>query len=208
LGFWKCPDQCNTCGHNNVMKLKKVVAVCAVLIGLGEVAQAAHVWEDAGGWWSDHFVAVPVTTPKYTGQELSLDLFGSYTASERNIEHLFETNIRGGDWGGGVGLNYFLTRYFGIGGDINMSDNGGNFVDIMDGNLFARLPLGNSGVAPYIFGGGGRSTDPIWEWFGQAGVGLEFRFNPTTGIFVDGRYMWMDVTPDRLMLRAGLRLVF
>lgn len=189
------------------MKVKVLVSIGAVLMCLGGTARAAHIWEDAIGWWEDHFIAVQ-NTPKYTGQELSLDLFGSYMANERNIEHLFETNIRGGDWGGGVGLNYFLVKNFGVGGDINMSANGGKFVDLMDGNLIARLPIGDSGVSPYIFGGGGRSTDPTWEWFGQAGVGLEFRFNPTTGIFIDGRYLWMDITADRLLLRAGLRLVF
>lgn len=175
---------------------------------LGGAAQAAHIWEDAGGWWSDHFVMPRNPVPKYTAQELSLDLFGTYMANERNIEHLFETNIRHGDWGGGVGLNYFFTRNLGIGGDINMSANGGKLVDLMDGNLIARLPIGDSCFSPYIFGGGGRSTDPTWEWFGQGGVGLEFRFNPTTGIFIDGRYLWMDKTADRLLLRAGVRLVF
>ncbi len=189
------------------MKIKHILTCSAVLALTAGAANAAHIWDDAGGWWSDHWV-YQQTMPKYTAHELSLDLFGSYTAGERNIEHLFETNIRHGDWGGGVGLNYFLTKNLGIGGDINMSDNGGNLVDSMGGNLIARLPIGDSGLSPYIFGGGGRSTDPIWEWFGQAGVGLEMRFNPTTGIFADARYMWMDVTQDRLLIRAGLRLVF
>jgi hypothetical protein len=189
------------------MKIKHILTFSAALVITAGTTNAAHVWEDAGGWWSDHWIAVP-NTPKYTAHELSLDLFGSYTAGQRGLDELFDTSIRHGDWGGGVGLNYFLTKHVGIGGDINMTANGGKFIDTMSGNVIARLPIGESGLSPYIFGGGGRSTDPTWEWFGQGGVGLEVRFNPTTGIFGDARYMWMDQTQDRLMLRAGLRLVF
>ena len=40
-----------------------------------------------------------------------------------------------GRWGGDVGLNYFVTRYIGIGGDAEMPDNGGNLVDQVLGSL-------------------------------------------------------------------------
>ncbi len=166
----------------------------------------AHVWTDPTVWWGNHWVYL--TDNRYTANELSMDFFGSYLAGQRAIEHLFKTNIRHGSWGGGVGANYFFTRELGIGGDINIPDNGGNFIDSASGNLIARLPICNSGFAPYIFGGGGRQTQPAWEWFGDAGVGMEFRPNPGTGIFVDARYDWVKHTPDTLLLRAGLRFVF
>jgi hypothetical protein len=190
------------------MRIKTAVAVTAALSLAANMATAAHVWEDAGGWWSDHFVMDRANTPKFTAHEVSLDVFGSFYAAERGIEDLFETNIEDGLWGGGVGLNYFLTREIGIGGDINMSDNGGNLVDIMQGSLIVRLPIESISLAPYIFGGGGRSTEPEWEWTYHGGVGTEFRFNPTTGIFADARYIWADETSDRLLIRAGFRLVF
>jgi hypothetical protein len=66
----------------------------------------------------------------------------------------------------------------------------------------------NSGLAPYVFGGGGRQTDPEWQWTGHAGVGLEYRFNPVTGVFADGRYTWADRTSDSILFRAGVRFVF
>jgi hypothetical protein len=190
------------------MKLKNILAVGAVLIMTSGIAKAAHIWEDPNSWWSGHFSYE--TGPRYTAGEFSLEGFGSYMAAERKIGDLFETNIRHGEWGGGVGLNYFFTREIGIGSDINIGDNRGHFVDHVMGNLYARFPIEPSGFAPYVFGGGGRSTDQIWEWLLHAGIGIEYRFNPITGIFFDTRYIWhtKDGSTDRLQFRAGLRLAF
>ena len=47
-----------------------------------------------------------------------------------------------------------------------------------------------------------------YEWLADMGVGMEYRLNLATGIFTDGRYIWGDHTGDRLLLRAGLRIVF
>lgn len=144
--------------------------------------------------------------------ELSLDLFASYISNEHKIENLFHNTVRHGFWGGGVGLNYFFTRYLGIGGDIQMFDSGGqlgpNFVNNMNGSLIARFPIACSGLAPYVFGGGGRQTNPEWRWSGHAGVGVEYRFNPGVGIFTDARYMWVKTTPDEALFRAGFRFAF
>ena len=160
---------------------------------------------DPNGWWANHWNC---NAERYNADELTLDLFGSYLANQRKIEDLFHTNIRNGSWGGGVGTSFFFLRYLGIGGDINIPDNGGNFVDSINGSLIARLPICNSGFAPYVFGGGGRQTQPAWQWTGQAGVGMEYRFNPLTGIFVDTRYTWADKTSDTIYFRAGVRFVF
>jgi hypothetical protein len=83
-------------------------------------------------------------------------------------------------------------------------------VDYVVGNLYARLPLGNSGFAPYIFGGGGRAMSPTYQWTYGGGAGIEFRFNPTTGVFSDGRFLWGDKGTefDELVIRAGVRLIF
>ena len=166
----------------------------------------SHVWNDPHTWWGNHWAYN--TADRYTANELSLDMFGSYLAGERRAEDLFKTNIRHGTWGGGVGANYFFTREIGIGGDINIPDDGGNFINNVNGSLIARFPIVNSGLAPYLFGGGGRQTEPVWQWTGHAGVGLEYRFNPVTGIFADGRYMWVDKTADEIQFRAGVRFVF
>ena len=166
----------------------------------------SHVWTDPHAWWGNHWVYN--TGDRYTANELSLDMFGSYLAGERRAEDLFKTNIRHGTWGGGVGVNYFFTREIGVGGDIEIPADGGNFINNVDGSLIARMPIGNSGLAPYVYGGGGRQTEPVWQWTGHAGVGLEYRFNPTTGVFADARYIWVDKTPDEILFRAGVRFVF
>jgi len=186
------------------------MAVGAALIVTAGTAKAAHVWEDPNNWFAGHFTYDTAGTPRYTPAEFSFDAFGSYVAPERRFSKLFETNIRHGDWGGGVGLNYFFTRELGLSGEINIPDNGGNFVDQVSGSLIARFPIEPSGFAPYVFGGGGRGTDPVWEWLVHGGVGLEYRFNPATGIFIDARYIWhvKDDSTDRILFRAGFRLVF
>jgi len=196
------------------MKIGKFVPfVAAVVLGtsLGTAraqTASAHVWEDPNAWWDTHFVYSAADVPKFTAQELSLDMFASFTSDESKFSHVFQHSIRDGTWGGGVGLNYFLTRELGIGGDLNMKADGGNFVDAMAGNLIARFPIESAGLAPYVFGGGTRLTEPRWQWAGQFGVGLEVRFNPVTGIFADVRYMWPEHTTDELEIRTGLRLVF
>lgn len=190
------------------MKLLKIVSIGAVCTFTLTMARAVHIWEDPGQWSSTTFT-YNASAPKYTGNELNLEFFGSYTHPERRIEDLFKTNIRhDGTWGGGVGINYFFLCWLGIGGDITMNDNGGRFVDQALGNLILRIPIMNTGIAPYVFGGGGRLFDPSWEWEGHVGTGIEFRITPGFGMFVDGRYQWPDNTTDRLQFRAGIRIAF
>src|SRR5512141_1915631 len=131
-----------------IMRIKRLITVSAALLLSLSAARAAHVWSDPSGGWDGHF-AYDVNAPRYTAQELSLDLFGSYINPEGKISDLFETSINHGKWGGGAGLNYFLTREFGLGVDFNMSSkSSGNLVDDVVGSLILRLPLGNSGIAP------------------------------------------------------------
>ncbi|HLX69566.1 MAG TPA: hypothetical protein VKV04_08055 [Verrucomicrobiae bacterium] len=203
------------------MKMKITTLTAAVLLtasaGLAQetttttttttTTQDVHVWNDPNQWWANHWTHS--TGSPYMDNELSLDLFANYMANQRKIEDLFKTNIRHGVWGGGVGLNYFFVKYLGIGGDIEMpAANLGNFVNNINGSLIARFPIACSGLAPYVFGGGGRQTNPEWQWTGHAGVGAEYRFNPGVGIFTDARYTWADKTSDTILFRAGFRFAF
>jgi hypothetical protein len=145
----------------------------------------------------------------YNAKESSFDLFGSYVAAEHGVSHVLETSIRDGSFGGGIGMNYFASQKLGFGMDAVMSANGGSFIDSTSMSLLGRLPLGQSGVAPYLLAGGGRAYEPSVQWIGQAGVGLELRTEKTLGLFVDGRYVWGEHSgTDRVVLRGGLRLVF
>jgi len=195
------------------MKTGKLFAFASlsVLLLTASLAQAAHVYEDPSGWWDSHFT-YDQTADRYTAQELSLDLFGSYLNPEGKFNDLFNTSLNHGFWGGGAGLNYFITRELGIGTDFNISSkpDDANLVDYVVGNLYGRLPLGNSGLAPYIFGGGGRAMSPTYQWTYGGGVGLEYRLNPITGLFSDARFLWGDkgTIYNELVIRAGVRLVF
>ena len=195
-------------------KLKVVWCAAAVVlfvraaVAQTEPTQPVHVWEDPYGWWGGHFVYGPAMPLKFTRNEFSMDLFASYTHAEDKFSHVFQKNIGNGTWGGGAGINYFLTREIGISGDVNMPNDGGNLVNSVSGSLVLRLPFEPVGLAPYVFGGGGRRTDRVWEWLAHAGVGLEWRWNPVTAIFSDARYVWADKTIDNLEIRAGLKLIF
>src|SRR5204863_6889947 len=146
------------------MKLAKIITVTMAAGLMATAARAVHVWQDPGAWSTATFTYS--TAPRYAGNEFTLDFFGSYLHPERGLNHLFETDIRkDGQWGGGVGGNYFFTPWFGIGGDANFSDHGsfgGNFCDYVMGSAIIRFPICNIGLAPYIFAGGGREFN---GWF-------------------------------------------
>lgn len=147
--------------------------------------------------------------PFYKAHEFSIDAFASGTVGESTIDHLSGSRIeRDGRLGAGAGLNYFFTQNIGIGGEAYSENTAHNFIDSIEGNLIARLPLGRTGVAPYIFGGGGRQLDPLYQYFGQAGGGIEFRFAKHMGFFVDARYVLADKTDNFGLGRAGIRINF
>ena len=194
-----------------IPKCRTIVCIGCALLFVAK-ANAQHVWEDPNGWLGNHFSYNKNNGPLYSSQEVSLDMFASYINPEGRFNDLFDTNIRQGFWGGGAGVNYFFTRELGIGADFNISSKPDdlNLVDQVTGDVLFRLPLGNSGIAPYAIGSGGRGMSPHYEWVYGGGVGLEVRLNPTTGIFSDARFFWNDkaTADDRLVIRAGVRLAF
>jgi hypothetical protein len=146
------------------------------------------------------------TIDYFRSQEWSVDLFGTYTAPENG-------KINDG-WGGGGGINYFFTKYFGLGVEGGAFDGGStaDTVTYADAMLIARYPIDAWGMhlAPYVFGGGG------WHWgsadidgaIGFAGLGAEYRFTPHIGVFIDGRYVWGDSSNDYGLARVGIRYAF
>jgi hypothetical protein len=44
--------------------------------------------------------------------------------------------------------------------------------------------------------------------FGQAGAGMEYRFTPHVGVFLDARAVWPNETKYYGVARAGLRFAF
>jgi hypothetical protein len=146
----------------------------------------------------------------YRCQELDLDLFGSATLGKETLEHISGDRLKHRTlYGGGGGLTYFFCKYVGVGGEYDAETReGGGFFDSADGNVFLRIPILQTGLAPYIFGGGGYQFQDIRQDFGQAGGGLEFRFCRHYGIFVDGRYVIADKTENYAEARVGFRIAF
>jgi Outer membrane protein beta-barrel domain len=169
----------------------------------------------------------------YRANEWQFDLFGAYApAGGKGNRYL-------GDhaWGGGGDVNYFFTRYFGLGlegevldgtGRVHSGDVSGQFAL----NALARYPIGNTGWAPYAFAGiggfvpgeGSNFPDTFFKGVrreirnsnnddilleGHWGVGLEYRFNRHIGIFTDGRYEVVDKSRNNFgLIRTGVRFAF
>jgi hypothetical protein len=138
-------------------------------------------------------------------------------------------------WGGGLGINYFFSRYIGIGleQDLYGRQSGSSPVDAgytrwaTIGNLFLRYPICSWNLAPYLMIGGGANygntpqldigngqkvgTYTSGQGFGHVGGGLEYRFTETIGVFSDARYIYSGVAGlanNNLMWRYGLRFAF
>jgi hypothetical protein len=145
----------------------------------------------------------------YRSSELSVDAFGSGSLGEYTLNHLSGPSVRQNvRFGLGAGLSYFITRNIGIGGEAYSENTTGAFIDSASANLTLRLPLGQSGFAPYAFGGGGHQFDAAKLWFGQAGAGMEYRFTPHVGVFLDARAVWPNETRLYGVGRVGLRFAF
>ena len=145
----------------------------------------------------------------YRAQEFSADVFGTGSVGQYTLDHISSSRIdHDGRLGLGVGLNYFFTQNLGMGIDAGTESTSHYFVDRVSANFIARFPLGDSGFAPYLLGGGGRQFDPSELWFGDAGAGIEFRFTPHVGIFTDGRYVFTEHSPNYGLFRAGVRFAF
>ncbi|HSY75139.1 MAG TPA: hypothetical protein VK810_06695 [Dongiaceae bacterium] len=145
----------------------------------------------------------------YRANELSLDAFGMGSIGQQTIDHFSGDRVRhNGRAGAGLGVNYFFTRCIGIGGDAFTENTAHDFVDSASGNLIVRVPIADTGIAPYAFAGGGYQFDEVSQRFAQGGAGIEFRLCRHMGFFVDARYVFAGRTDDYGVGRAGLRMSF
>ncbi len=174
----------------------------------------------------DKKVVVPTTC--FNDRELQLDVYGNYTVGE-GPSHAGPVHDHA--WGGGIGINYFFTRYIGIGAEgmweagkdnaaaVHHHDAGGDhhgettFHNI-NGDLIFRYPIDSMCLAPYAFVGGGAVLDAD-DWAKAfVGVGVEYRVVPNkVGIFTDARWNYFGDrysrdTQNNFAFRAGVRWVF
>lgn len=145
----------------------------------------------------------------YRASELSVDVFGSGSVSRYTIDHVSRARVRQNTrLGAGAGVNYFFTQNLGIGADAYSEDTKGSTIDSSSVSFIYRCPLGQSGFAPYAFGGGGRHFENVRTWFAQAGVGMEYRFSPHVGMFLDARGVVPHETKYYAVGRIGMRFAF
>jgi hypothetical protein len=187
------------------MKIKIMLVMATAIVFVASTASAEY-----GGKMGDRFHYDREGTELFPDQEFTIDMFAAYTDPKEKFNDTFDTRLRGGNWGGGLGLNCFLTRNFGLGVDAIAADNGREFVDASSASIILRLPMDVIHLAPYAFGGGGYNFHGHDSWTAHAGVGLELRLNQSTGLFTDGRHVFAENsnTPDYALVRAGLRFAF
>lgn len=177
--------------------MNKTLTLLAVVL-----ATAATTF--AGDGSASKKVVVAPQQDLFNANEWQVDAFVAGAAG--NFNHKQYTGV-----GGGLGLNYFFTRYFGIGIDDTLGGLNGNgsTYDNLQGNLIARLPIESLHLAPYAIAGGGATWGAHQaQGNGNAGLGLEYRFTRNIGIFVDSRYLYGNQGLNESLSRAGLRFAF
>jgi hypothetical protein len=145
---------------------------------------------------------VVVDNCKFRDSELQVDLFG--------LGAFYKQGRPG--WGGGIGVNYFFARYFGIGVEQDLfgrNDNGskgytewGTF-----GNAFLRYPICSWNLAPYAIVGGGVIYGKKTVGGGSVGGGLEYRVTDNVALFGDARWLYTEDN-SAVMARTGIKLAF
>lgn len=189
------------------------VLLAVAILAVGQISRADDATPTPSTNQMDQAMA-PAKTNQLDGDlfranEVSLDLFGSLSIGQETIDNLSGKRVRTNSHGGaGAGLNYFFTRWLGVGGDAYSENTHGTFVDNASGNLIFRLPIEAVHLAPYVYGGGGYQFENVQRGFAQVGGGLEFRFTRNFGLFMDARYVMTDGTDNFGLGRAGLRWAF
>jgi hypothetical protein len=157
--------------------------------------------------------------------EFQVDLFGQYSVG--NGGHVGAFSEHG--WGGGIGLNYYFTRNFGLGVDAawlsikedptfasSSGDKSGDVTALhtFTGSLIWRFPIDHLCLAPYVYAGGGFLVDGRQWAAAHGGAGLEYRIKPDHyGLFVDARWTYLgdrDGLGDLNFFNArlGVRIIF
>jgi hypothetical protein len=181
---------------NKTLTLLAVVIASAATVFAGEAVSSKKV------------VVAPQTEDLFRAGEFDVDAFAAGAAGNYNVKSGKSSSVNG--FGGGVGVNYFLTKYFGISADDTISSLNGNghTYNSSQADIIARLPFESLHLAPYALVGGGATWGTKSQGDGNVGVGLDYRINRTVGIFADSRYLYGNNGLNETLTRAGLRFAF
>jgi hypothetical protein len=140
--------------------------------------------------------------PCFGETELQLDVYGAYagTYGDKHAD----------GWGGGIGINYYFSRYIGLGVDGTVTDGEGSELWHIHGHVLARWPIdtGSICLAPYIKAGGGYQVNGSGDWSYGVGGGIEVRVTPRWGVFGEGGYYWAESDENYAQAKAGVRFIF
>ena len=202
--------------------MKKLTTSLLAFIGTASLLHAGETSVSTGKDYKQP-QPTPVEEPCFKAGEWQFDTFGQYSVGKAGHSGIFRDH----GWGGGVGVNYFCTRYFGIGLDAawlaanedhrferHDADSNRTAIHNFSGSVILRLPIDHTCLAPYVYAGGGFHVDGE-QWASvHGGVGLEYRIKPNRlGIFVDARWTYLGDREERddlnfFSARAGFRIVF
>lgn len=199
--------------------MKKLVFGFATLVAVASYAGTETY--TASGKATKEYKQVETPTC-FSDTEWQADVFGAYQVGHGDTH---AGPIKEHAWGGGVAVNYFFMRYFGLSAEgtwleghdnraaSQIGDHATQFQSA-SGQAIFRYPIDKWCLAPYVFTGGGATMDgSAWAVY-DIGIGLEYRIVPNkVGIFADGRWNYYgdryghDVQ-NNFLFRAGARLVF
>lgn len=149
--------------------------------------------------WSERWRYDRNAEDKFNAPDVTLDLFGTW--SDQNRFGADDENF-----GGGVGVTAYFMRFFGISADSWLEE--WRVPYRANASVLLRVPLGQSGLAPYAIGGGGRQWKYVPQWSLHAGGGLQLKMNEHTAIFGDWRRVFPEDTDDYHLVRFGLNVGF
>ncbi|MFZ4115195.1 MAG: hypothetical protein ACOYK6_00555 [Chthoniobacterales bacterium] len=122
--------------------------------------------------------------------------------------------------GGNLGVNYFFSKYLGVGIDDSVGSERNAGFNGFDGlqaftslqaDLLLRYPICGWNLAPYAMIGGGATWGPTSQGDGNVGGGLEWRFMRNLGFFADCRWLYGNsgsFVVSQALPRVGFRLSF
>lgn len=112
-------------------------------------------------------------------------------------------------WGGGLAVNYFFHRYWGVGAEASMAATESE-AWVYGAHFLLRYPteLGPFCLSPYLkFSAGVTDNDSAAGYVGVGG-GFEVRMTHDWGVFGETSYHWAAADQDFAQMRAGIRWVF
>lgn len=166
--------------------MKKILILFSILTLPAVIARAADQ------------LPAPEVTKYFKANEFSATVFGGVRTSDFDSERSHA----------GVGVGYFLTEN--IGGDISTSweDLNGQFFDNISVRALYRIPIDKNAIYGFL---GGQFLFDNDDWAALLGVGVERRWKPWLGTFLEigmHKELTGNERPASATAKIGVRVPF